>query len=353
MNLYYYDYKKYITFDYREPFLTTSRWKLAIGTNPCVRTRLNKKCTFCGFVDLPTPLPADQIAQIFEKTLEDHSIDEICRLELFMSGSFFDDVEVSAQSRQTIFEMLNNTPISEILIESRPEFLDHDKLKLLTKVIDPSRIAIAIGVETMSDQNRRYLSKGMPTKKILQGIENISKLGMTFQAYLLLKLPHFSDDKQAITGFLQDVQSLLQFTRKQPVNLIIAVQPLFIAHNTVAINLFKQGVLRPPWLYTIAFVLKCLKKLQKNDSFRIILGNEHDNIDLVAIPQNYTNPLHYEVCACSRAAKTQLHHINESTYSFDSIVESVLQISCHCQKLWYQEIEEVGHEGFLSKIAEF
>lgn len=353
MNSYYYDYKKYITFDYREPFLTASRWKLAIGTNPCVRARLNKKCTFCGFVDLPAPLPANQVAQVFEKTLEDHSIGEICRLELFMSGSFFDDVEVSAQSRQTIFEMLNHTPISEILIESRPEFLDHDKLKSLTKAIDPSRIAIAIGIETMGDQHRKYLSKGMPTKKILQGIENISQCGMTFQAYLLLKLPHFVNDKQAITVFIQDVQLLLQFAQKHAVNLIVAVQPLFIAHNTVAINLFKQDKLRPPWLYTIAFVLKCLQTLQHSYPFRIILGNEHDNIDLVAISQNYIHSLHYEVCACSHVAKIQLQHVNESAYSLDSIVESVLQPSCHCHKLWQQEIEDVGHEDFFLKIAKF
>lgn len=348
MNQYYQSYKKYITFDHREAFLDGSRWKLAIGTNPCIRTRIKQKCTFCGFIDLTSPLPADEVAQVLLGSLEEKGTDNICRLELYMSGSFFDDVEVSPKARQMIFEILSQTNIPEILIESRPEFITESKLKYLAQVIEPSRVAIAIGVETMNDQIRKYLGKGMTTRKITQRIEIIGDAGMTFQSYLLLKPPYFTDDKTAIISFIQDVHALLRITKEKQIPLIIAVQPMFIADNTEATCSFQQGTFRPPWLYTIAFILKTLDALAAKHHFRIILGSENDNIDVLAIPQNYIHPTDYEVCSCSAVISEQLQQVNKSDYQLRQVVEHVMNSFCTCKILWQQEIAGIQLQELLN-----
>jgi radical SAM enzyme (TIGR01210 family) len=338
---------RYLTLNHREPFSKQSRWKLAIGTNPCIRTRLKKRCVFCGFTDLEFPLPADQVGQVLLNVLKENSTNQVNRLELFVSGSFFDDVEVSPESRQIIFETLNHSHIPDILVESRPEFIIEKNLMSLSQFINPRRVTIAMGVETMNDQHRKYLRKGITTKEIVQSIEVIAKAGMNFQAYLLLKPPYLANDRQAIINFIRDVQLLIKITQEEQCSLAVAIQPMFIADKTKVINLFTQKTFRPPWLYTIAFVLKILEALKVKNDFRIILGNENDNINLIAAPKNYTHATSYEICSCSQEISALLKYTNESTDKLKEAIENILNSTCPCKQIWQQEINDLNFEEFV------
>lgn len=332
----------YVTLNTMEKFAGQLRWKVGLGTHPCVRTRVDKRCTFCGFKDLENPLPADEVNTVFQNLLKCTTIDSVNRLELYVSGSFLDDVEVSPKSRLAVLRAFSDTQIPEILIESRPEFIHQVNLNALTTVIEPSRVTIGIGVETMDDKARKPLLKGITTKKIIQSIQLIAKTGMNFQAYLLLKLPCVRSDREAVRHFMRDVQTLIDVTQDQACTLTIAVQPTFVARNTVTVPDFEHGKFRPVWLYTIALVLQKLWVLKaKNPQLRIILGNENDNVDVISLPSNYTHPTAYQPCSCSPKLRKLLQQVNESEQSLEIVIGQLLKNSCACQSLWQAEMEAV------------
>lgn len=330
----------YITLDTMEKFAGQLRWKVGLGTHPCIRTRVDKRCTFCGFRDLENPIPADEVGTVFQNLLKRTTIDSVKRLELYVSGSFFDDVEVSPQSRLAILRAFSDTHIPEILIESRPEFISATNLNALTEVVAPSRITVGMGVETMDDKVRKLLLKGTTTKKIIQGIQLIARTGMNFQAYLLLKPPGIKSDQEAVHSFMRDVQTLIKVTQDQACTLTIAVQPTFVARNTFVVLDFEQGQFRPVWLYTIALVLQKLLALKAdNPQIRIILGNENDNVDVMALPANYTHPTAYQPCSCSQPMGKLLQHANDSEQSLKRVIHQLLKASCACKSLWQAEME--------------
>ncbi len=332
----------YITLNTMEKFAGQLRWKVGLGTLPCIRTRVDKRCTFCGFKDLENPLPADEVDTVFQNLLKRTTTDTVNRLELYVSGSFFDDVEVSPKSRLAILRTFSDTQIPEILIESRPEFIHATYLNALTTVVEPGRVTVGIGVETMDDKTRKPLLKGTTTKKIIQSIRLIAETGMNFQAYLLLKPPRVRSDREAVHGFMRDVQTLIDVTQDQACTLTIAVQPTFVAHNTVLVPDFEQGQFRPVWLYTIALVLQKLQAMKaENPRLRIILGNENDNVDVIALPANYTHPTAYQPCPCSPQIREHLQHANESEQDLERVLHQLLKTSCACQSLWQAEMEGV------------
>jgi|WetSurMetagenome_2_1015567.scaffolds.fasta_scaffold20348_4 radical SAM enzyme (TIGR01210 family) len=329
----------FITLNVTEKFEGQLRWKIGLGTHPCIRTRIDKRCTFCGFKDLEQPIPANQVDTVFQTLLESSPLELVKRLELYVSGSFFDDVEVSPNARLNILRCFAQNSIPEILIESRPEFITAANLNALAETIDPQRITVGIGVETMDDQARKPLSKGTTTKKISQSIQLIAQTGMNFQAYMLLKLPNAKNDQEAVSSFMKDVDILLKLTQNQSCTVTIAIQPTFVAHNTPFEQDFKKSTFRPAWLYTIALVLKKLLALkEKYPRMRIILGNENDNVEVIAIPSNYTNAIDYKSCSCSKSMREMLYHVNESEEALVKTIQFILHSSCSCKAIWESEM---------------
>lgn len=331
--------QSFITLNITEKFDNQLRWKIGLGTQPCIRTRIDKRCTFCGFKDLEQPIPAHSVDEVFQTLLENMPSDPIKRLELYVSGSFFDDVEVSPNARLNIIKAFDKTNIPELLIESRPEFITAANLNALAEIIDPQRITVGIGVETMDNQARKPLLKGTTTKKISQSIQLIAEAGMNFQAYMLLKLPNTKSDQEAVSSFMKDVDILLKLTQNQSCTVTIAIQPTFVAHNTPFEKDFKQGTFRPVWLYTIALVLEKLLALkEKYPRMRFILGNENDNVEVMAIPSNYANAIDYKPCSCSKSMREMLYHVNESEQQLISVIQQLLHSSCMCKSLWDAEM---------------
>ena len=145
----------YITIDTKERYGRGLRWKLGIATTPCIQTRKSKRCVFCGFINHKGPVSPEEVGRVVNEVLGKGDLHDICRMELYVSGSFFDDEEVSSGSRLEIIKAVNESGIEEVVLESRPEFITEENLKALSNVIDPARVTIAIGVET-ADDNLRY-----------------------------------------------------------------------------------------------------------------------------------------------------------------------------------------------------
>lgn len=335
-----------VTLDKRERYSDGLRWKLGINTSPCVQLRRGKRCVYCGFLNYHDPVPSQKVGQVFGDMFADNNLDEIHRLELYVSGSFFDDEEVSSASRLEIVRLIDESGIAEVLLESRPEFITDENLQALASIIDPERVTIGIGVETMDDSIRNKLRKGFSTEAFVKSLDIIARHGMNFQAYLLLNPPAINNDKKAILDIISSSIRIVKLTEELNCNLVLAIQPYFIAQNSPVANSFsKKNHIRPPWLYTVALTLKLLNtmKTRTESNWQIILGNENDNVVPLLVSSNYTSDGH--MCPCTENARKYLNEFNISPKKMEESVTKILESSCHCKTIWEDRIG--------SKISKF
>jgi radical SAM enzyme (TIGR01210 family) len=336
----YSDFHSYITINKSEHYSSGLRWKLGINTNPCVKVRKGNRCTFCGFLNNAHIVTPDRVGDIFCEILNYNNHDNVRRLELYVSGSFFDDEEVSPESRLKILKQVDVTGIKEVVLETRPEFITEANLKSLSESIDGRRITIAVGVETMDDQIRDRLAKGFTTRDVINSIRKIAKFGMNFQAYLLLKPPAIGSERNAIIDVLLSSGKLRSLCTKLKCPLVLAIQPYFLAYNSAVFFDLNKKTARPPWLYTIALTLMLLDKQMVNTTpsydASIVLGNEIDNVTTIAIPSNYTE--NGDICSCSDKMRDHLRLINSSRDAMREAVSLVLGTGCACRKAWEREL---------------
>ncbi|MEE8372460.1 MAG: hypothetical protein V3R87_01810 [Dehalococcoidia bacterium] len=329
----------YITIDTKERYGRGLRWKLGLDTTPCIRSRKGKRCSFCGFLNHHGQVSPHEVGQVFNSVFRNGNLSDVHRIEIYVSGSFFDDEEVSFNSRLEIIESIAETGIEEVVLESRPEFTTEENLQALANAIEPGRITIAVGVETTDDNLRRGLSKDFSMKDLTGSMDRIARAGMNFQAYLLLKPPAISSDRDAVIDVIQSSRTIMGLTRRMNCTLTLAIQPFFLARNSaVAQEALKGGHIRPPWLYTVALTLKLLDAMRARDGMgcRVVLGNEVDNVDIVLASSNYGDD--GSVCSCSEGIREFLRAVNISRDKLEESVDSVLGSQCRCKTAWQREI---------------
>ncbi len=329
----------HITINRTEKYLSKLRWKLGLNTNPCIQFRRGSRCIYCGFLNYNNPLSPNQVGDAFYEVFRESDLSGIRRLELYVSGSFFDDEEVSPSARLEIIKSIDQTDIAEILLESRPEFITEENLNPLLQVTDPKRITIAIGVETMNDGLRHSLSKGFSKQDIMQSLHVIGQAGVNFQAYLLLNPPSINNDRKALLDIVNSSKEIIQVTRAMNCDLTLAIQPFFLAGNSMVANdPTQKDTVKPPWLYTVALALNILTTMteENRNGINIVLGNENDNVDAILAPSNHTSD--GGVCECTEGIRNQLREVNTSREKLGQTVLRILESPCNCRKVWQNNV---------------
>lgn len=324
----------FITVDHKEKYLDGFRWKLGIATNPCVQYRKGRRCIYCGFLYHHDPVSPQNAGRVIRSILDSTDLQDINRLEIYVSGSFFDNDEVAAESRIEILESIQRTRIREILLESRPEFITEENLRSISDIVDARRVTIGIGVETMNDALRDALSKNFTTSELVRSMRVIAEAGMSFQAYLLLKPPAVISEQEAVLDLLSSSDSIIELSRRMRIPLILAVQPFFFARNSVVAESASFWDAKPPWLYSVALSLKLLTLLKaaRYPDLRIILGNENDNVDPILASSNYRSD--GTICSCTENLRRSLVEINTSQSTMNEATGRILDSQCDCKKIW-------------------
>ncbi len=324
-----------ITIDSSERYSGGLRWKLGVNTTPCVQARRGSRCVYCGFRSHSSWVAPDRVGEVVRAAFEGRELDAVRRLELYVSGSFLDDAEVSPSARLDIVRSVGCSPVRETVLESRPEFVTDESLAELAQVIDPARLTIAVGVETMDDELRLRLGKGFSAQDIEQAVKYIARAGMGFQAYLLLKPPLIDSDRLAAQDVLASSRRLLRLTAQEGLDPVLAIQPYFVAgESSIALT----QTARPPWLYTIALVMGLLDAIRNRSGarFEVILGNEVDNVETLLVPSNYAAD--GSICDCTPEQRRRLRQTNSSREALLNTVHDLLHSDCVCRRLWEDEI---------------
>jgi radical SAM enzyme (TIGR01210 family) len=223
-------------------------------------------CSMCGYIQdaVNEDINQEHIKNQFDYAYN-NKIKEIINdndnyvIKIFNSGSFFDDFEITEDVRKYIYEKIEDIDnVKEVVVESRIEYINSEKIKTFNEYLKGKYVEIAIGLETVNDYIRNhYINKGMQFDDFIKAIKMCLGEDIGVKAYLLFK-PLFLNEQGAIDDCITSINSLIDLKINT-----ISINPLNIQRGTLAEYLWYQNRYRPPWFHSLFKVLK--KSLNQNN----------------------------------------------------------------------------------------
>lgn len=213
-------------------------------------------CTMCGYAYSSSSNTQREIIVQFKDAIE--RLEDIEYLKIFNSGSFFDKREISENTATKIFEKINGvTKISNVQVESRPEFIDSTTLEKASKTLS-AKLEVGIGLETSSDYIRENcINKNFTFDDFKKSVEICKKQGVDVKVYLLLK-PPFLTEREAIDDTIKSAIDAYKLGVSR-----ISINPVNVQRYTLVEHLWQRGEYRAPWLWSLLEVLKSIEKKVK------------------------------------------------------------------------------------------
>ncbi|SEW02968.1 archaeosine biosynthesis radical SAM protein RaSEA [Natrinema salifodinae] len=218
-------------------------------------------CTMCGYVaesvdggSVSHEALMDQIEVCLDHERE--NADEPAELiKIYTSGSFLDEREVGAETRDAIAETFADR--DRIVVESLPDFVDREKIADFTdRGLDTD---VAIGLETATDRVRHdcvnkyfdFADFEDACAEAAAADEDAGDAAAGIKAYLLMK-PPFLTESEAADDMISSIERCADVEGCHTVSM----NPCNVQRYTMVDELYFDDGYRPPWLWSVARVLE-------------------------------------------------------------------------------------------------
>ncbi|REA03792.1 TIGR01210 family radical SAM protein [Haloferax sp. Atlit-6N] len=213
-------------------------------------------CTMCGYVaesveggTVAHEALMDQIQVCLDHEAEEMDDGEKAGLiKIYTSGSFLDEREVPAETRDAIAETFADR--DRMVVESLPDFVTGEKLADFTD--RGLETDVAVGLETATDRVRHdCVNKYFDFADFEDACEEAAAAGGGVKAYLLMKPPFLSEPEA-----LDDMKSSIRRCAAVDNCHTVSMNPTNVQRYTMVDELFFNGGYRPPWLWSVADALR-------------------------------------------------------------------------------------------------
>ena len=185
------------------------------------------------------------------------------KLEIYTGGSFLDDSEVPEQIRELILQTVTQWPfVKTVWCESRPEFVTPHKVERLAQICKDSgkHFVMSLGLETANETIRHLcINKSSSMADYESAFRSV--LAHADLCVTCLFKPVFLHESEAIS----DMLSTIDHCRKRGCS-EFQINCSNIHPNTITELLWRNGLYRLPWLWSIVEILESAKT---TDEFKI------------------------------------------------------------------------------------
>lgn len=292
-------------------------------TKGCSYAHKTGGCTHCSLSDnaLDNITGKNLIAQ-FENCISEYKINNYQYIELLTLGSFLDEREMPEQAARHIFTYIrNNTHAQTVMIESRPEFINADKLYRYTAYLGGVRLEVGLGIESTNHYiSSVMLKKGYSMDNVNDSLKVMSECDVGFVGYVLHK-PVGLTEKEGIADSVETIKCIFDFGAKHNIKTRIALQPYYIARNSYSYQEYVNGRYTTPMLWSIIEVLKQTNHL---GDISVALNDEGLTDGLVA-------------SNCKKCNSDIIREIKK--YNYTNKIDKLMQIKCDCKKAWLDLVQ--------------
>ena len=226
-------------------------WVIIFRTRGCYWAR-KSGCSMCGYVnDVAIEVSPDDLRAQLDSVLPRHRGEPF--VKVYTSGNFFDEREVFPEIRAEMMKALGGR-CEKVMVETLSHLVRREPLEEGTRLAQ--KFEIALGLESANDVVLRHaVNKMWGLREHVRAAELAHEMGATVKSYLLLK-PPFLTEREAIEDTVETAHAV------DAVSDTISINPMNVQRNTVVDHLFHRGEYRPPWLWSVAEVLRRCRDVQ-------------------------------------------------------------------------------------------
>ncbi|MFW5936304.1 MAG: archaeosine biosynthesis radical SAM protein RaSEA, partial [Candidatus Hadarchaeota archaeon] len=267
------------------------------------------KCLMCGYSqDADKRVTAENLQNQFDYAMSKFE-DDFDIVKIFTSGSFFDEREVPSNVREYIYQKVVDNGVKKLSVESRPEFVTREKLVDQEVVLE-----VGIGLETSNDFIREHcINKGFTFEDFKKAASLLKEENVLIKVYLLLK-PPFLSEKEAINDAISSALHVKEYAD------MVSVNPTNIPSKTYIEVLWKRGMYRPPWLWSMIEVVNRIREEGMEVKGDPVAGGKERG------PHN-----------CGKCDSEAIRAIRDFSLSQDT--EELKGLSCDCIHKWKKALE--------------
>lgn len=293
---------------------------LILRTSGCYWAR-SRGCTMCGYAreTLGREATKEEILSQVKKALEKYRGEPY--VKIYTSGSFLDPSEVPVEARSEVAALFGKTA-RRLLIESLPEFITPESVGALKDSFG-HELEIALGLETTQDEVlKKAVTKVSTVKEYLDAAAKVREAGAFPKAYLLLK-PPFLTEEESMADTIRSIGISAQHFST------ISINPVHIQGGTLVERLWRKGLYRPPWLWSLREVM--------------LRGREvaGPSVRLVSFPTSGGNERGVHNCLSCDGRVLRAVERSSVTQDFDAL-EDVDTCSCTERWSWENSLEALS-----------
>ena len=214
-------------------------------------------CSVCGYVNdssRDNAVSIETIIKSLTKLLVETEYTKKVELQIFNSGSFFDEKDVSSDLRSKIINLITNVPyVFKLAVECRTEYIIEEKNIIEDTIKQLKGIILEIGIGLESSNNNILIdcwNKGTTLENYEKSVNILKTLGVQIKSYIFIK-PPFLTEREAIRDAILTISEVVKIGTD-----VISINPCNVQNGTLVNELFRQNRYRPPWLWSVLHIIR-------------------------------------------------------------------------------------------------
>ena len=301
----------------------TNRLMLVLRTPPCEYN----KCTMCGFGNNASRnIRLQNIQRQYQNGIAGVDFSDIARIDFPTAGSFYNDRELSPESRNYLFSEVSKLPVSSTMVETRVDCLSEEKVRESKSHLRPDQtIELAIGLESADDRIRNsILRKGLSKSGFERFADICKKTDSRLLAYTLIKSPTLTE-AEAIEDAVKTADFVYKVANDRGIKARVAFKPMFIPANTELEKQYLSGSYKLPKLWTTIEAVKRTIGLGSHQPNSIFVGMFDEDLSGDRFSSNCGE--------CNPRVVEALKRFNGNQN-----ISELERLSCECKSDWEKEI---------------
>ena len=289
-----------------------------ISTKGCFWAKNASGCYMCGYsIDSNPNITENDIIKQIDIIKSQIVSQKPYGIKIYNSGSFFDKNDFPERCQEYILDIIANTDIEEVIIESCPNFITDKNISKIKNKLPGKSLIISLGLESSSNRVLKYsINKPTQFEDYIRASEIIKKNKCHIKTYLLYK-PPFLSEKEAYLDLVNSLKKIKDYTTITTINLCN------IQKNTLLEKLYMKKEYKTGWLWSVVKAIYDSRKFI--DNYILIVG-----LAGAATKRGVHN--------CKKCSKDIVRLLKNFSLTQDfSLIESALNISCSCKKAWETE----------------
>ncbi len=301
----------------------TKRLMLVLRTPPCEYNR----CTMCGFDNnAGRNIRLQNVQRQYQNGIAGEDFSGIRRIDFPTAGSFYNDRELSPESRNYLFSEVSKLPVDSVMVETRVDYLTEEKVRESKSYLrEDQSIELAIGLESADDNIRnKVLYKGL-SKKGFERFAGICKnTDSRLLAYVLIKSPTLTE-AEAIEDAVQTADYVYKIAHDRGIKARVAFKPMFIPEGTELEEQYLSREYQLPKLWTTVETVKRTTQLASYQPNSIFVGMFDEDLSGDRFSSN-----------CDECNSKVVEALKKFNGTQD--ISELERLSCKCKAEWEQEV---------------